>query len=68
MQSKNTEARCILWKKLNAIIERKGLHTFVFKGFKANGVQANWNVVHIIYGTGNPTMKMVDKKQTCFFH
>ncbi len=37
MQFENIEAQCILWRKLNAIIERKGLHKFVFKGFKANG-------------------------------
>jgi hypothetical protein len=33
-----------------------------------DGVQANWNVVCIVYEIGDPTMKMVDKEQMCFFH
>jgi len=34
----------------------------------ADNAQVNWNVVHIVYGTKDPTMKMVDKERTCFFH
>ncbi len=33
MQSKDTKAQCILWRKLNAVVERKGLGTPAFKGF-----------------------------------
>jgi hypothetical protein len=33
MQFKDMEAQCILWKKLNAIIETKGLGMPIFKGF-----------------------------------
>jgi hypothetical protein len=32
------EVQCILWRKLNAIVEKKGLGMPVFKGFMANGV------------------------------
>jgi hypothetical protein len=53
---------------LNAIIEKKGLGMFVFKGFMANNVQENWNVVQIVYGIGDPMVKMVNKEQTCSFH
>jgi hypothetical protein len=45
MQSKDTKAQCILWRKLNVIIEKKGLGMPIFKGFMADGVQVNWNVV-----------------------
>ncbi len=62
MQSKDMEAQCILWRKLNAIVERKGLGTPIFKGFMANGVQANWNVVRIIYEIGDFMVKMVNKE------
>jgi hypothetical protein len=62
------KAQCILWRKLNPIIEKKGLGTPIFKGFMANGGQTNWNVVHIIYGTKDPMVKMVNKKWTYFFH
>jgi len=40
MQSKDTKAQCILWKKLNTIVEKKGLGTFIFKGFMVDSVQA----------------------------
>jgi hypothetical protein len=32
----------------------------------ANNVQANWNVVQIVYG--NASEPMVDRKQIHFFH
>ncbi len=62
MQSKDTKVQCILWKKLNTFVERKGLGMIAFKGSMENNAQANQNVVRIIYGIGDPTVKMVDKK------
>jgi hypothetical protein len=47
---------------------RHGVHSVNFKGFMADSAQANWNVVHIIYGSGDATEKMVDKERTCLFH
>jgi hypothetical protein len=64
MQSEDTKVQCIWWRKLNAVVEKKGLGTPVFKGFMADGVQANWNDAHIVYGTRDLTMKMVDKHWT----
>jgi hypothetical protein len=32
----------------------------------SDSVQTNWNVVWIVYGTRNPTTKMVDKKWMYF--
>jgi hypothetical protein len=57
-----------MWKKLNAVVERKGLGTPTFKGLMGDGAQENWNVVRIIYGTRDPMVKMVDKEHMCFFH
>jgi hypothetical protein len=34
----------------------------------ADDAQANWNVVHVVYGIGDPTIKMGDKKWMCFFY
>ncbi len=34
----------------------------------ANNAQANWNVVRVVYGFGDPSIKMVDKECTCLFH
>jgi hypothetical protein len=33
----------------------------VFKGFMVDGAQVNLNVIHIVYGVGDPTVNMVDK-------
>jgi hypothetical protein len=37
MQSKDTKAQCIWWRKLNVVVERKGLGMPIFKGFNAFG-------------------------------
>jgi hypothetical protein len=33
MHPKDIKAQCILWSKLNTIIEKKGLGMLIFKGF-----------------------------------
>jgi hypothetical protein len=38
------------------------------KGFMAYNTQANWNVVRIIYGNGDASESMVDKKEFVFFN
>jgi hypothetical protein len=68
MKSKDMKAQCILWRKLNALAEKKGLGMHVFKGFMANSAQVNWNAIQIVYGIQDPLVKMVNKKRTCFFH
>jgi hypothetical protein len=50
MQFEDTNVQCILWRKLNATIERKGLSMLTFRGFMVDGGQANWNVVRIVMG------------------
>jgi hypothetical protein len=39
-----------------------------FKGFMANSAQKNWNIMQIVYGFGDPSELMVDRKQTYYFH
>jgi hypothetical protein len=39
-----------------------------FKGFTVDNAHANWNVVHIVYGSRDASVKMVDKERTCLFH
>jgi hypothetical protein len=34
----------------------------------ADNAQTNWNVVKIVYGSGDPSVKMVDKEHTYLFH
>ncbi len=61
MQFEDTNVQCILWKKMNAIVEKKGLGMFIFKGSMVDNVHANWNVVRIVYGIRDLVVKMVDK-------
>jgi hypothetical protein len=68
VQSEDTKPQCLFWRKLNTIVEKKRMGMPMFKGFTADSVQANWNVVWIVYEIGGPMVKMVDKKWTCFFH
>ena len=68
MQSEDTAAQSVLWKNLNAIMETHGVARVNFKGFMADGAQANWNAVRIIYGSGNASERMVDRERTCLFH
>jgi hypothetical protein len=39
-----------------------------FKGFMVDIAQENWNVFIIVYGFADPTMEMVNKENSCFFH
>jgi hypothetical protein len=34
----------------------------------ADNTQANWNIMQIAYGSGDPTEPMISKQQTCYFH
>jgi hypothetical protein len=64
MQSEYTEAQCVLWWKLNKVMSMKGVSNRNFKGFMADNVQANWNVIQIMCGSE----PMVNKEQMCYFH
>jgi hypothetical protein len=57
----------VLWKKFNEIMLKHINIKPCFKGFMVDNPQANYNVVKIIYGTRNSTMKMVHKERTYFF-
>jgi hypothetical protein len=39
-----------------------------FKGFMADSAQANWNIVRVIYDSGDATIPMKDQERTCLFH
>ena len=68
MQSKDVAAQSVVWKNLNALMAQHGVHKVNFKGFMADNAQTNWNVVRIIYGSGDACEKMVDRERTCLFH
>ncbi len=51
-----------MWQNLNKVMANNGVPNPNFKGFMAYNDQANWNVVQIVYGSGDPSESMVDKK------
>jgi predicted 2-oxoglutarate/Fe(II)-dependent dioxygenase YbiX len=58
----------VLWKNLNDVMARHGVHESKFKGFMADSAQAKWNAVRVIYGTGDATIPMKDQERTCLFY
>lgn len=39
-----------------------------FNGCMVDIAHANWNVICIVYGFGDASMKIIDKGQTCLFY
>jgi hypothetical protein len=68
MQSNDATAHMVLWKNLNEVMARHGIPKPKFKGFMADSTQANWNVVKMIYGSGDSTIPMKDQERTYLFH
>jgi hypothetical protein len=58
MQSEDTKVQCIMWRELNDFMTKNGVENTNFKGFMADSTQANWNVVQIVYGSGDPKVPM----------
>jgi hypothetical protein len=47
---------------------KKGVTNPNFKGFMAYNAQANWNVICIVNGVGNPIMQLINKEHIYLFH
>jgi hypothetical protein len=57
-----------MWTKFNEMMLKHEFPKPNFKGFMVNSTQANWNTIIIVYGLGDPSIKMVDKQCTYLFH
>ena len=68
MQSENYTAQVLFWKNLNSVVQRHGVDDIQFKGFMADSAQANWNAMRIVYGGGDPAIRMENRERTCLFH
>ena len=68
MQSEDAAAQMVFWKNVNDVMARHSVPSPKFKGFMADSVQANWNTVRVIYGSGDATIPMKDQERTCLFH
>ena len=60
IQSEDGAAQTLFWKNLNVVMADNGVPNVNFKGF-----MADWNVVRIIYGDGDPSLPMVAREHTC---
>jgi len=67
-QSEDRDAQVLFWQNLNHVVARHGIPLPTFLGFMANSVQANWNVVRIVYGSGDLKVPMEGREGTCYFH
>jgi hypothetical protein len=57
-----------MWTKLNNTMLKNGYVKPNFKGFMANNMQENWNVVRIVYDSSYATIRMAYKERICLFH
>ncbi len=58
MQLEDVQSQVFMWKVMKA----NGVHMPQFKGFMANNVQPNWNVVQMVFGpSGNPSQPLPNK-------
>jgi hypothetical protein len=67
MQLEDAALHSIFWKNLNDVMAKHSVVEPKFKGFMADIAQANWNVVRVIYGSGDATILMMDRERTCLF-
>ena len=52
LMSKDGDAQMVFWNNLNNVMRRHGIEKPEFKGFMADGAQANWNAIRAVYGGG----------------
>jgi len=68
IQIEGTEGQIIFWHYLNKVMVQNGVLDPTFKEFMFDSSQANFNAVHIVYGSKNPFVPMVARKRSCLFH
>ena len=68
MQSEDGIPQDLFWKKLNVVMAENGVSKIIFKRFMADGAQANWNAVKMIYHDGVSILPMIAREHTYFFH
>ncbi len=59
LQYEDMEFQQVMWTKLNDMMLKHNFPKSKFKGFMANNAQSNQNVVIIVYGLGDPSMRML---------
>ena len=62
------EAQEQMWQSMLSLLSEHGVKNVNFKGFMADSVHANFNVVMKIFGLGDKNVPMEEKERTCQFH
>ena len=57
-----------MWRSLLAVIEKHSVLNVNFCGFMVDNVQANFNAIREIFGSGDKSQPMENKERTCLFH
>ena len=57
-----------MWISMLALLKCHGIENVNFKGFMADSVQANFNAIRKIFGSGDKSISMEGKERTCQFH
>ena len=68
MKSETAEHQKQMWRSLLLVMERHGYKKIEFAGFMADSVQANFNAMWKIFGSGDKIVPMIGKERTCHFH
>jgi hypothetical protein len=66
MQSKDIKVQQIMWIKLNETMLKHMFPKLNFKGFMIDNTQANWNTINIVYGYGDPFVKIADNNSPIY--
>ena len=68
MQSEKENAQEHIWLLMLTVLEKHGINSANFTGFVSDKAQTNFNIMRVIFGSGNPTILMANKERTCIFH
>ena len=67
MKSESAEHQKQMWRSMLAVMEKHGVLNVNFCGFMADSAQTNFNAVREIFGSGDKSQSMENKKRTCLF-
>ena len=65
---KMADAHEQMWLSMVSLLSWYGVKNVNFKGFMADSAQANFNAVRKIFGSGDKSIPMEGKEQTCQFY
>ena len=68
MKSEMADHQKQMWLYLISVMEKHGVWDVNFVGFMADSAQANFNIVRVVFGSGDKSVPMFGKERTFQFH